>query len=72
MVLVYYSIEMNSTYYYLGRFGDERVLGEKNNFGEVLIGLFLVDRLENKLVPYKNSWFAELSYKEEYERRKGE
>ncbi len=77
MILVWFSSETETTLCYLSQFDGSLQVGEKNKFGDVLIGLFLVDRLENKLIPYRTSFFAELSLHERYEElkekeRKGE
>lgn len=69
MLLVYFDIHTESYFSYLSRFDSSKVLGESNKFGSILIGLFLVDYLEYKLIPYKSSFSAELDYKNRYNLR---
>ena len=63
MILIYFNYHDNSYYYYLSRFDSSKIVGEDNNFGDILIGLYLVDYIDNKLVSYKSSFSAELLYK---------
>lgn len=67
MLLVYYDIKTESYFSYLSRFDSRKKVGETNKFGSILVGLYLIDHLENKLIPYSNGWFAELDYNNRYE-----
>lgn len=66
MILVYYNLETESTYYYLSRFDSNKVVGESNKFGDVLLGLYLVDLVKYKLTPFREGGLAELIYKLDY------
>lgn len=69
MLLIYYDIKTESYFSYISRFDSSKKVGESNKFGSILVGLYLIDYLENKLVPYKNGWFAELDYLNRYNNR---
>lgn len=66
MLLIYFNIESESTYYYLSPFDSSKILGESNKFGDILIGLFLLDEFEYKLIPFSSSWFANFYYINRY------
>ena len=81
MILIYFNIDEHCYYYYLSKFDSSKIVGETNKFGDILIGLYLLDYLEYKLVPYRSSFSAEIDYnmrynmkkeKERLERRKAE
>lgn len=66
MLLVYFDIDTESYFSYLSRFDSSKFLGESNKFGSILVGLFLLDYLEYKLIPYKSGWYAEYDYINRY------
>lgn len=72
MVLIYFNPSDHSTYYYLSRFDSSKVVGECNKFGDILIGLFLLDYIDNKLVSYRSSFSAEINYMIKYNKSKKE
>ena len=69
MLLIFYDIKTESYFSYISRFDSTKYVGESNKFGSILVGLYLIDYLENKLVPYNNGWFAELDYLNRYNNR---
>ncbi len=66
MLLIYFNVYDETTYYYLSQFDSSKFLGESNCFGDILVGLFLVDEVSHKLVPYHSCYMAELIYKNRY------
>ena len=70
MLLIYYNILEEKTYQYIYTFDISRVLGEKNVFGDVLVGLYVYDLLENKIIPYRSSSIALLDTYIRYEKIK--
>lgn len=62
MILIYFNVHDETTYYYLSKFDSSKVLGESNKFGDILVGLFLVDEINHKLVPHNSGYMAELLY----------
>ena len=58
MLLIYYNIQDDKTYSYFCEFDITRVLGESNKFGDVLVGLYVWDDLEHRVIPYPNGSIA--------------
>lgn len=69
MILVYFDVDSETTFCYLSRFDSSKFLGESNKFGSILIGLFLVDYLEYRLIPYRTGWNAEFDYRLRYDKK---
>lgn len=67
MLLIYFDTKTESYFSYIIRFDSSKIVGQSNKFGSILVGLYLIDYLENKLVPYNSGWFAELDYRNRYE-----
>lgn len=60
LLLIFFDLKKNETFCFVSRFDNQRVVGESNIFGDILIGLFLINRLRYILVPYRSSWLCEL------------
>lgn len=71
MILIYINLDTKETYYYLSRFDGYKYLGEKNIFGDILIGILLVSYIEYKLIPCWSGFSAEFTNYLMWEKRKG-
>lgn len=72
MLVVIYDPVNNCNYMYVARFGDNLYLGLQNRLGDVIIGLYLLDEIDNIITAYRNAFFAELYYRIKYHQRKDE
>lgn len=55
MILTYFDIIEEETYTYISPFDKSKILGERNNFNQVLVGLQVYDHLENKIISYESA-----------------
>lgn len=52
MILTYFDINEEKTFTYVCPFDKSKILGERNKFNQVLVGLQVYDHLENKILSY--------------------
>lgn len=78
MILAYFDINEEITIIYVSPFDKSRFLGERNNFNQVLVGLYVYDHLDSKILSFESANRCLLNTsiryweKERVERRKAE
>ena len=55
MILTYFDIIEEKIYTYISPFDKSKILGERNKFNQVLVGLQVYDHLENKIISYDSA-----------------